>query len=96
MEAPHATAYYLNPQLHYGPAFKANFEVKTKILYMFMRILPQYAERTNIHLQIENLKAAKGLLGLEPATFARDLKLPAWYWDSDGDGCQELQTFATS
>jgi len=52
------------------------------------------SERCKIDLQLESLKDAKGLSGIEAAKTARDKKTSAQWWDSYGDECPELQRFA--
>ncbi|KAF7824622.1 zf-BED domain-containing protein/DUF659 domain-containing protein/Dimer_Tnp_hAT domain-containing protein [Senna tora] len=93
LKSLHAAAYYLNPQFHYSPNFKAKFHVKYGLYTCMGRMLAP-EDRNKVHLQLEMFKEAQGLFGIDFAKSMRDKKQPAQWWDSYGDQCPELQKFA--
>jgi signal recognition particle subunit SEC65 len=56
-------------------------------------MVPDTSERCKINLQLDSVKDASGLFGIEAAKITRDKKTPAKWWDSYGDECPELQKF---
>jgi len=90
----HATAYYLNPQLHYKPNFR-NDDVEVKEgLYICMKILVKdVAERTKINLQLTDFHYSRGTFSLENAKVSRKGMLPGDWWEMFGDRTPELKRF---
>ena len=55
----HAAGYYLNPQFHYSPNFKADFEVKRGIYDCLQRMVESMEEVKKIDAQLEDFKYRK-------------------------------------
>ncbi|XLS45017.1 hypothetical protein HN51_001882 [Arachis hypogaea] len=90
----HAAGYYLNPQIHYSPNFKVEYDVK-KGLYDCLDILVgDPALITIIDSQLEDFKGKAKFFGKYVAKNALKPKTPSQWWDSYGDEHPELQKFA--
>ncbi|KAF7825683.1 zf-BED domain-containing protein/DUF659 domain-containing protein/Dimer_Tnp_hAT domain-containing protein [Senna tora] len=89
----YTAAYYLNPQFHYSPKFKAKFKVKHGLYKCMDRMLTP-EDKDKVDSQLEMFKEAKGLFGIRSAKSMSDKKQPTQWWDSYGDECPELQKFA--
>ncbi|XLR11642.1 hypothetical protein S83_039580, partial [Arachis hypogaea] len=90
----HAASYYLNPQIHYSPNFKVEYDVK-KGLYDCLDILVgDSALITIIDSQLEDFKSKAKFFGRDVAKNALKTKTPSQWWDSYGDEHPELQKFA--
>ena len=90
----HAAGYYLNPQLHYGPGFKIDYEVKKGLYDCMERIVGDKEEITKIDAQLEDFKSRSNFFGREVAKAALKTKTPVQWWDSYGDEHPELQRLA--
>jgi hypothetical protein len=64
----HAAGYYLNPEMHYSPTFKADFEVKEGMYECLKRMVGNRDERIKIDAQLEEFKSKAGMFGGELAT----------------------------
>ena len=84
----------MNPQFHYSPNFKADFEVTKGLFECLERMILDKHERAKIHVQLDEFKVRKGLFGSEVALMTKDIKTPAMWWDSYGAEFPELQRFA--
>lgn len=90
----HAAGYYLNPQLHYGPEFKADYEVKRGLYDCLERMVGDAEVITKIDAQLEDFKMRAKFFGSAIAMAALKTKTPSQWWESYGDEHPELQTFA--
>ncbi|XP_061365791.1 uncharacterized protein LOC133309070 [Gastrolobium bilobum] len=90
----HVAGYYLNPQLHYSPGFKANFEVQRGFYDCLQRIVGSLEETTKIDTQLENFKSQSKFFGSGFAKMAIDTKTPLQWWDSYAFEHPELEQFA--
>lgn len=90
----HAAGYYLNPQLHYGVDFKADFEVKRGLYDCLERMVGDVQEISKIDSQLEDFKRKEKFFGSPIAMAALKTKTPAQWWESYGDEHPELQRFA--
>ncbi|XP_042449877.1 uncharacterized protein LOC122034629 [Zingiber officinale] len=90
----HAAGYYLNPQFHYSPNFKADFEVKRGIYDCLQRMVESMEEVKKIDAQLEDFKYRKKFFGSAVATCGIETKTPAQWWESYGYEHPELQKFA--
>ncbi|XLR58436.1 hypothetical protein S83_009108, partial [Arachis hypogaea] len=78
----HAAGYYLNPQIHYSPNFKVEYDVKKEFMIVWIYL---WEILHSLQLLIVNLKILRNAL---------KTKTPSQWWDSYGDEHQELQKFA--
>ncbi|KAK2431194.1 hypothetical protein QL285_029453 [Trifolium repens] len=90
----HAAGYYLNPKLHYGADFKADFEVKRGLYDCLERMIGDVQEISKIDAQLEAFKTRANFFGSPIAMAALGTKIPAQWWESYGDEHPELQKFA--
>ncbi|KAH1253805.1 hypothetical protein GmHk_04G010378 [Glycine max] len=91
----HATAYYLDPQLHFEDDFrKDNGEVKEGLFICMMRLVKDVGVKNKINGQLLEFHFAKGLFSMENAINSRKTMPPAEWWDMFEDGCPELKWFA--
>jgi hypothetical protein len=90
----HAAGYYLNPKLHYGADFKADFEVKRGLYDCLERMIGDVQEISKIDAQLEAFKTRAKFVGSPIAMAALGTKTPAQWWESYGDEHPELQKFA--
>ncbi|XP_025606875.1 uncharacterized protein [Arachis hypogaea] len=89
-----ATAYYLNPQFHYSPDFKDDFDVKYGLYSSLCRTVAIKADACTVDRHLEEFKNARNAFGSELAKSAIKTKKPAEWWDSYGSEFPELQNFA--
>lgn len=61
----HAAGYYLNPQLHYAPEFKADFEVKRGLYDCMTRMVGDVKEISKIDAQLEDFKTKEIFLAVQ-------------------------------
>lgn len=90
----HAAGYYLNPQLHYSPEFKADFEVKRGLYDCLQRMVGDVGEISIIDAQLEDFKTRAKFFGSPIAMAGLKNKTPSQWWESYGDEHPELQNFA--
>jgi len=90
----HAAGYFLNPQMHYRPGFKADLEVKRGLMDCLTRMVEDEDEQTLIDVQMDDFKKRAKCFGSPLATRSINLKTPADWWESYGDEYPELQKFA--
>lgn len=91
----HAAGYYLNPQFHYSPSFKADYEVKRGLYDCLERMTGgDIDEISKIDAQLEDFKNKKKFFGSIVAKTGINIKTPAAWWDSYGEEHPELQNFA--
>ncbi|XLR50596.1 hypothetical protein S83_001268, partial [Arachis hypogaea] len=90
----HAAGYYLNPQIHYSPNFKVEYDVKKKF-YNYLDILVRDSTLIIIiNNQLENFKSKAKSFGRDVAKNAPKTKTLSQWWDSYGDEHPELQKYA--
>jgi len=90
----HATAYYINPQLHYEPNFRNDdVEVKEGLYICMRRLVNDVAERTKIHLQLTDFHYGRGTFYLEDAKACRKVMFLGEWWKMFGDRTPELKRF---
>jgi len=82
----HAATYYLNPQLHYGPGFKADICIT--------RMVEDPEEQAKIEVQMHDFKKQICCFGTRLAKLTLDKSTPANWWDSAGFEYPEHQRFA--
>lgn len=89
----HAAGYFLNPELHYSPNFKVDYEVKMGLIGCMQRMVPDLDEQIKIDVQLEDFKNRRGLFGNPLAIKTIGKKTPTAWWESYGDQHPELQKF---
>ncbi|KAG5091614.1 hypothetical protein JHK82_050392 [Glycine max] len=90
----HATAYYLNPHLHYEPRFKHDDPQVKRGMHMCMRrLVKDVVERKKINLQPVEFHFARGLFSMEEAKDTRKVMQLGEWWEMFGDGTPELRRF---
>jgi len=52
----HVISYFLNPQMHYHPGFKADLEVKRGLMECITRMVEDENEQTLIDVQINDFR----------------------------------------
>lgn len=90
----HYAGYFLNPQLHYTPLFRAHVEVKRGLSHCMTRMVVDPEERAKITIQIDDFDKREKLLGHPLARLTADKKIPSYWWEFYGDEHPELQKFA--
>ncbi|KAJ1267110.1 hypothetical protein BS78_07G031200 [Paspalum vaginatum] len=90
----HVAAYYLKPAIHYIFDFNMSADIKLGFYACLDKMIPDKSELVKIHMQLDRFKSAKGLFGDPIAVLTRPKKTPADWWDSYGDECLELRSFA--
>ncbi|KAH1198308.1 hypothetical protein GmHk_18G051916 [Glycine max] len=91
----HATAYYLNPYLHYEPTFRHDDPQVKEGLHMSMRrLVKDVAERKKINLQLVEFHSARGLFSIEKAKDSRKIMQHGEWWEMFSDGTPKLRIFA--
>lgn len=90
----HAAAYYLNPQFHYSPDFKADIEVYHGLYECLQRMVTDEDQSSKIDVQLEDFKHGLKFFGSKIAKNAIKTKHPAHWWDSYGFEHPELRNFA--
>lgn len=90
----HAAAYYLNPQLHYRPEFKADIEVRKGLMDCITRMVEDPEEQAKIEVQMHDFKKQIGYFGTKIAKLTLDKSTPADWWESVAFEYPELQRFA--
>ncbi|KAI5384059.1 hypothetical protein KIW84_071171 [Lathyrus oleraceus] len=89
----HAVAYYLNPQMHYGPRFKVDIEVRKGLMDRLTKMVDDPEEQAKIEVQMNDSKKQLGYFGTKLAKRTLEKSTPTDWWDSIRFECLELQRF---
>ncbi|XP_040867434.1 uncharacterized protein [Glycine max] len=89
----HAAAYYLNPQFHYNPNFKEDFEVKHGLHESIYKMVTKQ-DWPKVDPILEDFKHARNYFGNELAKVAIITKNPTDWWDSYGFEYPEIEHVA--
>ena len=82
----HATAYYLNPQLHYEPNFRNNdAEVKEGLYICLRRLVNDVVERTKMNLQLTDFHYSRGTFSVDNAKACMKVMFLGEWWEMFGD-----------
>lgn len=89
----HASTYYLNPQMHYSPRFKADIEVRRCLMDCLTKMMDDLEEQTKIEVQIHDFKKQLGCFYTQLTKQTLEKSTMAYWWDSIGFECREFQRF---
>lgn len=89
-----AASYYLNPDLHYSPGFKADFEVKRGLYDCISRMVGSVDDRNKIDSQLEDFINRSRNFGRELANRVLGKITPDLWWDTLACEHPELRKFA--
>ncbi|XLS57364.1 hypothetical protein HN51_007119, partial [Arachis hypogaea] len=81
----HTASYYLNPQIHYSPNFKVEYDVKKGLFDCLDILVGDPTLITIIDSQLEDFKGKAKFFGRDVAKNALKTKTPSQWWDSYGD-----------
>jgi hypothetical protein len=73
----HAAAFYLNPQMHYGPRFKADIEVRKGLMDCLTRMVDDPKEQAEIEVQLHHFKKQSGYFGTQLDKLTLEKATPA-------------------
>jgi len=80
--------------MHYRLGFKADLEVKRRLMECITRMVEDENEQTHIDVHIDDFIKRAKCFGCPLATRSINLKAPTNWWESYGDEYPELQKFA--
>ncbi|KAI5399622.1 hypothetical protein KIW84_064809 [Lathyrus oleraceus] len=80
----HVAAYYLNPQMHHDPRFKADIEVKKGLMNCLTKMVGDPEEQAKIEVQMHDFKKQLEYFGTKFAKQTLEKSTLTDWWDSVG------------
>jgi hypothetical protein len=90
----HLAGYFLNPQIHYSPGFRADIKVKDGLHHCIARMVADPKERAKIEIQLDDFYKKANILGHPLTVTTAGDEIPSIWWSAFGDELPELQKFA--